>query len=402
MKTLESHLKVAIISLEYPPFFFGGIGSYCYNLAMNLAKKGISTAVFTGRSNKIARERINDSLEIIRLPYLDFPPRPLWFQLQNLKIISKHLNEYDVIHIANPVSGAAFAYIAKKLRKPIVTTLHSVPSIYTLKSLFYSSFNDLSLGDVFFELFEYQLRMSTLRFSLINSNHIISCGFYALDKMKTYFDLDVRKASVIHNGISFDQMETGFLSPADTDFKRVLSIFYSGRLFYFKGVTYLLRALALLKQSLPNFKAEIFGNGPLRGKIEKLKLRLGLRNNVHLRGFVNDHKRFMKEIRRADIVAIPSLHEVGPSISALEAMAYKKPVVAFDLPFSRELIVNRENGLLAKPYDFEDFASKLYLLCSDANLRTKLGWNAYNYVKEKHNWSILVDSYSTIYEMVLS
>ena len=402
MKMLECHLKVAIISHEYPPFFFGGIGSYCYNLASNLAKKGISTTVFTGRSNKIARERINDSLEIIRLPYLDFPPRPLWFQLQNFKTISKHLDQYDVIHIANPIPGAAFVHIAKKLRKPVVTTIHSVPPIYTLKSLFYSSFNDLSLGDVFYELFEYPLRMSTMRFSLINSNHIISCGFYALDKIKIYLGLDVQKASVINNGISFDQIETGFSSLADANSKRDLSIFFVGRLFYFKGITYLLRALALLKQSLPNFKAEIFGNGPLQGKIRKLRLRLGLKNNVVLRGFVNDHKWFMKEMRRADIVALPSLHEVGPSISALEAMAYKKPVVAFDLPFSREFIVNMENGLLAEPYDVEDLASKLYLLCSDASLRTKLGRNAYNYVKKNHNWSTLVDSYRTIYERVLS
>jgi len=399
---LECHLKVAIISHEYPPFFFGGIGSYCYNLASNLARKGISTTVFTGRSNKIAREKINDSLEIIRLPCLDIPPRPLWFQLQNFKTISRHLGQYDIIHIANPVSGAAFAYIAKKSGKPVVTTIHSVPSIYTLKGLLYSSFNDLSLGDVFYELFEYQLRMSTMKLSLINSNHIVSCGFYALDKMKTYLDLDVRKASVIYNGISFNQIETGFSSPADTDFKRDLSIIYLGRLFYFKGITYLLRALALLKESLPNFKAEIFGNGPLQGKIRKLRSRLGLKSNVDLRGFVNDRKRFMKEMRMADIVALPSLHEVGPSISMLEAMAHKKPVVAFDLPFSRELIVNMENGLLAKPYDVEDLASKLYLLCSDASLRTKLSWNAYNYVKENHNWNTLVDSYHMMYKGVLS
>jgi hypothetical protein len=44
VEMLECHLKVAIISHEYPPFFFGGIGSYCYNLASNLARKGILSA----------------------------------------------------------------------------------------------------------------------------------------------------------------------------------------------------------------------------------------------------------------------------------------------------------------------------------------------------------------------
>jgi len=399
---LECHLKVAIISHEYPPFFFGGIGSYCYDLASNLAKKGISTTVFTGRSNKIAREKINDSLEVIRLPYLDFPPRPLWFQLQNFKTISKQLNQYDLIHIANPISGAAFAYIAKKLKKPLVATIHSIPPICTLKDLLCSPLDELSLGDMFYELFEYPLRMASIKVSLMNSNHMVSCGFYALNKMKAYLDLDIRKVSVIFNGISFDQIKNDSFLPKDPDFEKVLTILFLGRLFYLKGITYFIKALALLKQNLPDFRAEILGEGPLQGKIKKLTLRLGLKNNVHFQGFVKDRIRLMKEIRKADVVAHPSLHEVGPSISALEAMAYEKPVVAFDLPFSRELIVNMENGLLAKPCDVEDLASKLYLLCSDSNLRKKLGRNAYNYVKEKHNWSILVDSYRTIYEMVLS
>jgi glycosyltransferase involved in cell wall biosynthesis len=240
-----------------------------------------------------------------------------------------------------------------------------------------------------------------MKFSLMNSDHIVSCGLYALNKMKAYLDLDTRKASVIYNGISFDQIRNDLL-PEDTDFKRVSTILFIGRLFYFKGITHFIKALALLEKDFPNFRAEILGNGPLQGKTRKLASRLGLKNLVHFQGFISDRLSVMKKIRNADIVAVPSLHEVGPCISLLEAMAHKKPVVALDLPFSREFILNMENGLLANPDEIEDLADKLYLLCSDSDLCMNLGRNAYNYVKEKHNWNTLVDKYCKIYEMLSS
>jgi len=100
------------------------------------------------------------------------------------------------------------------------------------------------------------------------------------------------------------------------------------------------------------------------------------------------------------VVALPSLFEVGPSIAALEAMACKKPIVAFDTPFTREFIGSMWDGLLAKPYDVNDFAEKLYLLLTDSKLRNKLGQNAYEYVKQNHNWSTLVKKHIGIYSMV--
>jgi glycosyltransferase involved in cell wall biosynthesis len=391
-------LEIAIISQEFPPFFFGGVGSFCYNLAVNLAKKGINTTVLTGRSKKIVTERVNDCLEIVRLPLLDFPPRPLWFQLRNLKLVSKLLHNYDVIHIADPISSAAFAYVSKKLKKPVVTNVHSVPPIYTLKCLFNVPLNDLSIGDVLFETLEYPLRMSTIKFSLINSDHVVFGGLYALNKMKAFLNFDIEKASVIYNGISFDQIENDIASESAGS-EKVPTILFVGRLFYFKGITHFIKALAVLKRSCPNFKAQVLGEGPLQGKMKKATLDLGLKDFVRFDGFINDRVALMKEIRNADVVAIPSLHEVGPSISLLEAMAQRKPVVAFDLPFSRELISNMENGVLANPNDIDDLADKLCLLCNDAHLRKKLGWNAYMYVKEKHNWSTLIDDYCKIYEM---
>lgn len=393
-------MKVALISHEFPPFIFGGIGSHCYNLACSLSKKGINTTVFTGKSKKITIEKLNNTLHVIRLPYFNFPPRVLWFQLQNYKVLSKLLYDYDIIHIVDPTSGAICARINKKLKKPLITTIHSIPSKCELRNIVKSSEADLSLGDLAFHVLEYPIMEFTSRYCLKNSNHLIFCGLYALEMTRAYLGIDIQKTSVIYNGIRFDETKNNF-SFTDTNDKNVSKIIFLGRLYSIKGITYLIRALALLKKDLPHFSLEIFGSGPLERKIKKLASNLELEDKVHVRGFINNHWKLLKAIEKADVVALPSLLEVGPFISALECMACKKPIVAFDLPFMREFITDMQNGLLAKPYDEKDLAEKLYLLLTNPELCTKLGNNAYKYVKEEHNWDILVERYTKIYEKIL-
>ena len=86
---------------------------------------------------------------------------------------------------------------------------------------------------------------------------------------------------------------------------------------------------------------------------------------------------------------------------ALEAMACKKPLVAFAIPSMQEIIVNGYNGLLAKTYSTENLADKIKLILQDKKLASKIGRNAYDYVKRKHNWEIQVKKYLEVYKSVI-
>jgi N,N'-diacetylbacillosaminyl-diphospho-undecaprenol alpha-1,3-N-acetylgalactosaminyltransferase len=113
------------------------------------------------------------------------------------------------------------------------------------------------------------------------------------------------------------------------------------------------------------------------------------------------HKKLIAEIKKSHIVVFPSLNEAQPMF-VLEAMACKKPVLAFDLPFARELITDMENGLLAKPCDVEDLSKKIQLLANDKTLRLRLGQAAYNNVKKKHNWDIQAEKYLEVYKRLIN
>lgn len=41
-------MRVAIITSDYPPYNFGGIGEFCKNLAEALARQGVDVVVITG------------------------------------------------------------------------------------------------------------------------------------------------------------------------------------------------------------------------------------------------------------------------------------------------------------------------------------------------------------------
>src|SRR5690606_38556365 len=66
----------------------------------------------------------------------------------------------------------------------------------------------------------------------------------------------------------------------------------------------------------------------------------------------------------------------------VEAMSYSKPVVAVNNGGPKESIVSEESGFLCESRS-EEFASKIFLLYSDINLRRVMGSNARARMVEK-------------------
>jgi hypothetical protein len=115
-------MKVALISHEG-----GGTSSITSGLAQGLAKNGIDTTMFTGTYSKIKQTKLSSNLEIIRLPILNLPPRPYWFQVLNFNTLSKTLADYDVVHGVSPIASFLLTLFKHKFSKPFVTTLHEDP-----------------------------------------------------------------------------------------------------------------------------------------------------------------------------------------------------------------------------------------------------------------------------------
>jgi len=390
--------KIALLSEEFPPFMFGGIGAVTSDLAFSLSKRRVPTTVFCGRSNGIAIERLNDYLEVVRLPCLDLAPRFFWFQIQNFLNILRHRRDYGIIHSVSHQMAFLSAYLKRKSGLPLITSYHGVP-FYDRRNFVNSPANSWTIGDFGYNFLEFPLNETLVRFGLTNSDRIIVCSKTTLNELRTlYKNIDFERSLVIPNGVNFEK-----IAEIKNDFKKkervdTLSIIFAGRLYYLKGITFLIQAFERLVPDYPNLKLNIFGTGPMKNKIRALILNRGLKDKIFLRGQV-DRTRLMQEILEADIAVFPSLREAQP-VSVLEAMAFEKPVVVFDFPFAREIVKGQYTGLLARPEDSKDLAAKIRALLSDEKLRERTGRSAYEYVKQNHNWDILVDKYIDLYQDV--
>jgi len=126
---------------------------------------------------------------------------------------------------------------------------------------------------------------------------------------------------------------------------------YPGFNFYFltlsrlvkvKNIPLQLKALSKLKQKYPKFLLIIVGDGPERKKLEKLVLKLNLKENVIFEGW---QKNIVSYLKSADCLLFSSNYE-GYGRTIIEALNFGLPVVATKVGIAPEVIENGKNGFL--------------------------------------------------------
>ncbi len=119
---------------------------------------------------------------------------------------------------------------------------------------------------------------------------------------------------VFHNGlVSEDYPEISVEKHTDR-----LNLIYSGRLIDSKNLETGIKALKIVKDAGKEFTLDIYGKGPLKGKLEKLATDLGLEKDIVFHQKVTQEELF-RIYTEKDIYFFPSLLEIS-STSVMEAM----------------------------------------------------------------------------------
>jgi len=179
----------------------------------------------------------------------------------------------------------------------------------------------------------------------------------------------VEKINIIYNGINIKQFDN---LPKNEYYQRKgneIVIGNVGRLVIQKGQKYLIDMAILLQQKHIDFRIVIAGDGPLESSLKQMAKDNGVEDRVLFLGFVNNIKAFMECI---DIFVLPSLWE-GFGYVLVEAMACKKPVVAFNISSNPEIIAENETGYLIEDLNIEAFTLKVETLIEDPALRDSFG-----------------------------
>jgi glycosyltransferase involved in cell wall biosynthesis len=180
--------------------------------------------------------------------------------------------------------------------------------------------------------------------------------------------------------------------------EETVAIGHAGRLVGVKNQALLLRSLARLGRELPglSWKAFLAGAGPLQAELEDLRERLGLDGRVVFLGQRDDVPRLLNAF---DLFALSSFSE-GTSVTLLEAMATGVPVVATAVGGNPELVEDGVHGLLVPSDDTLGFALALRRLCSDANLRWRMGAACRQRVEERFTQRAMAEGFARIYREV--
>ena len=143
-----------------------------------------------------------------------------------------------------------------------------------------------------------------------------------------------------------------------------------GRLVPVKGFGLLVRAWEKVAAVHPDWKLEIWGDGPERGSLERLVRGKGLEKNVLLRGATGE---VQEKLLQSSMLVFPSLFE-GFGMVLVEAMACGVPCVAFECPCGpRDVISPEEDGLLVPPGDTDALARAIIRLMEQSELRSRMG-----------------------------
>ena len=165
-------------------------------------------------------------------------------------------------------------------------------------------------------------------------------------------------------------------------------VLYAGQLYPWKGVDVLVEAVA----TVPGARLVILGG--IEGEADTRRIRAlvearGLGGRTEMTGPV-PQARVADALGRAAVVVAPFLRagmterHTSP-LKIFEAMAAGRPIVASDLPSSREVLSDGENALLVPPGDVSALAGALRRVLADGDLARRLAAAAWE-AAPRYSW----------------
>jgi rhamnosyl/mannosyltransferase len=207
------------------------------------------------------------------------------------------------------------------------------------------------------------------------------------------------KTTVIPPSVDLEKIDTQVeTSEIDIPDSEVPTVLFTGRLNYYKGVSYLLEAISTMETSV---ELLVVGDGGRRKELERHVDFLGISNSVHFLGYVSD-ERLNACYESASVFVLPS---VEPSeafgIVQLEAMAHGLPVINTNLPTGVPWVsLDGETGITVPPRDSSALAEALDSILSDPEQKAAYGQAARKRVEDQFTEAEMISDTIEVYRAV--
>jgi glycogen synthase len=383
-------MKILLSTIfEYP--HEGGLSTHVATLKNGLEALGHQVDVLS----------FTDLNPLVRKAYAQAPGfiaskiKPGSGQLMNdqnrMTLIHKELNklkgQYDVVNTQDVYATLA----AEGTGIPVVETVHGY---YSFEAISRGAIAEGSKEDI--TVREREKRAYTLADEVVTvdqriKDYVMSMSGVEATAIKNFIDVeDFDPGKLDLSGI---RKEFGI--PAD---KKML--FVPRRMTEKNGVIYPTLALRKVLDLHPDTVLVYAGTGEQMPAIKREVEQQGLEGDVLLLGTV-PHEKMKYLYGTSDVVLVPSVHSYGveeaTSISALEAMGSRSPVIAGAVGGLKEIIEHEKDGLLVTEKDVDGLSEAILKVLDSPTFAEQLARNARTKIEQMYSHHSAAARFEEIY-----
>ncbi len=368
-------MKILMLNYEYPPLG-GGASKVSRDLSEKLVEKGHEIDVITMSYKEKKGKTVENGVTVYRIPSFRskievcHPYEMLSYLISGLNFATELTKEknYDINHTHFLIPTGLISHLLKKITGlPYIVTIHGsdIPGYNPDRFKIWHKFTKPMIRTVG-----------------KNASRIVSPSNYLKGLLTENVDIEKNKIKVIPNGFDIEKY-----TPAEKE-DRILLV---SRLLKRKGFQYFLRAIR--DMDLNGYRASIVGEGPYKKELEEIA---GDDHRVKFHGWVSEEE--LKDLyEKSKIFVFPSTMENFPTV-LLEAMSAGMAIITSNVSGCPELI--GDSGFKLKPDEISELRKNLRKLIFSDELIKKMSKNSRNRVKDKYQWNVVVEKYTSLYAKI--
>ena len=399
--------KICILTTSYPLGNMGlnGFppGKFVHDMAKNLVTSGFEVHVVTHHSENTKKDELIDGVHVHRFHYF-FPfaetltrgsgmPEnikkiknkllvPFYFLglgLFSWRIIKKYNIDFINAHWVVP-TGFIAVWLKKITKKKLIITMYGAELFPVLQG-----------------------KMKFLHFFIkkaLENAEIVAGISHATVKAAKTFTLK-NDFKLIPDGIDVNYYKIGIKNNVILSKYNCKStdkvVFFTGRMVERKGHRFIIEAIELVKNEIPNVKVILGGRGVLWNELIELRSKLNLTNYIEMPGFI-DEQDLVPLLQSSDLFVLPSCIDKngdteGSATAAFEAMACGTPAIISYVGGNIDAINENEGAYYFENSNSQDLAKKMILLLSDIEVYDKNKKIARDFIVSNYAWDVTISKY---------
>jgi len=283
--------------------------------------------------------------------------------------------KFDLLHIHWPFPHGLFGLVARKAHPaPIALSFHGAELLLARK----------------FKFVDPILKRFTRQAQLVTCNSSYTAG--AIRKLGTCEPVILPYGSPVP--------ERNVKPPSSAQ----KTILFVGRLIERKGVEYLLQAMPLVKAEI-DCRLVVVGNGVLLEPLKQQARDMGISDYVEFRVDIPEAE-LIRAYEECNVFVLPAIVDSrgdteGLGVVLIEALSFRRPVVASAVGGIVDVIRNEETGYLAREKDPKSLAVNITRALKNPDEAARLAQQGYEHVQLTYNWDKIIDRTEQLYSEIV-